>query len=110
MVNYGIAHQIGWIDNKVNLSDAMKYFKIAADENNVSTCFNYAITFEDGYGGQINLSEAMKYYKFAAGFNRSRSIVSYGHTLSSGYSVRQIQNCSKIFQKVADFQDSEGIF
>jgi hypothetical protein len=41
----------------------------------------------------------MKYYKFAADFNHSRSIVGYGYTLSSGYSVRQIQNCSGIFQK-----------
>jgi TPR repeat protein len=72
---------------------------MVADESDVSAWFNYAITFENGYGGQINLPEAMKYYKFAADFNRLRSIVGYGYTLSSGYSVSQIQNCSEIFQK-----------
>jgi TPR repeat protein len=106
MINYGTALQNGWIDDKVNLPGALKYFKVAADENDVLGWVNYAIALESGYNGRLNLPEAIKYYKLVAGSDHSRSVVYYICALLFGYSgAPDPKSAMKYFRKYAFLKD-----
>jgi TPR repeat protein len=53
-------------NGKLNISEAMKYFKMAADLGESGGMFNYGFALQEGFNGKIDLSEAMKYFKMAA--------------------------------------------
>jgi TPR repeat protein len=54
MLNYGFALEKGY-NSKINLSEAMKYYKMSADLGDSEGMFNYGIALQEGYNGKIDL-------------------------------------------------------
>jgi TPR repeat protein len=49
-----------------NVSEAVKYYKLSADQGDPVGQANYGSSLEHGTGIAPNVSEAVKYYKLAA--------------------------------------------
>jgi TPR repeat protein len=50
MNSYGIGLKNGYL-GQIDLHEAMKYFKKAAEANNISGMYNYAKGLDKGWGG-----------------------------------------------------------
>ena len=66
MYNYGVMLYNG-IGVNLNKKEAAKYFKMAADEGDVSGMRNYAIMLENGEGMKANKREAARIFKLIEG-------------------------------------------
>lgn len=66
--NYEIGYDYYWGNNgkKVNYTEAVKYFRKAADQGNTMALHNIGMCYEHGHGVQKSLSEAVKWYRKAA--------------------------------------------
>lgn len=66
--NYEIGYDYYWGNNgkKVNYTEAVKYFRKAADQGNTMALHNLGMCYEHGHGVQKSLSEAVRWYRKAA--------------------------------------------
>jgi TPR repeat protein len=59
-------------NGKIDLSEATKHFKMAADLGEPWGMVNYGFALVEEYSDKINLPEAMKYFKMAADLGESK--------------------------------------
>jgi TPR repeat protein len=73
---FGEALEKGF-NGKIDLIQAMKYYKMSADLENSDGMNSYGVGLENGYNGEIDLIQAMKYYKMSADLENSDGKVNY---------------------------------
>jgi TPR repeat protein len=49
-----------------NAEEAVKYYKLSADQGDADAQFNYGHCLQNGLGIETNVEEAVKYYKLSA--------------------------------------------
>ena len=60
-----------------NVSEGVRYCKIAADQGHDWAAYNYAVMLEKGEGVGINKKEAARYYKIAADNGHPKAMQKY---------------------------------
>lgn len=68
----------------VDLVEARKYYKLAADQNHSQAQYEYALMAYNGEGGPKDLTEARKYSKLAADQNHSHAQYEYALMVHEG--------------------------
>ena len=58
-----------------NETEAVRYYKLSADQGNVDAQFNLAVCYATGSGVDKNETEALKYYQLAADQGNDRAIL-----------------------------------
>jgi TPR repeat protein len=74
----------------INLPEAAKYYKLAADQGNSEGQRSYGLCLENGIGVSKNLPEAAKYFKLSADQGNSLGQHAYRQCLAklAGYRNR----------------------
>jgi len=89
-----------------DLSKAVYYYKLAADQNDSSGQNNLGYCYEEGYGVEQDFSKAVYYYKLAADQNDSSGQNNLGHCYDEGIGIEQDLLKAAYYYKLACDQGS----
>ena len=84
-----------------NHSEAIKYFKLAADQGYAPAQDQLGFAYENGYGVKQSDVEAIKYYKLSADQGYSGAQYNLGYMYENGYGVKQSDTEAIKYYKLA---------
>ena len=88
-------------DKKGDYENAVKYYRIAADQGHMRAQFNLALCYEKGEGVAKDYKEAVKYYKLAADQGYAKAQNNLALCYDNGYGVAQDYKKAAIYYKLA---------
>jgi TPR repeat protein len=74
-------------DVRIDLPEAVKYYRLSADQGNADGQWRYGFCLESGKGVGIDLAEAVEYYRLSADQGNADGQWHYGFCLESGKGV-----------------------
>jgi TPR repeat protein len=101
-------YDMGITSITLDLFEAFKYYKLAADQGNASAKFNLGICYDKGDGVDIDCNEAFKYYKLAADQGNSSAQFNLGVCYENGDGVDINMNEAFKYYKLAADQGSSS--
>jgi hypothetical protein len=94
----------------MNVIEAAKYYKLAADQNHARAQFNYGSCLAQGKGVPVDLIGAATYFKLAADQNHAQAQFSYGFCLEHALGVeRNASMCFEFYQESARQLNVSGV-
>ena len=72
----GLAYRYGW-GVPIDLAEAMRWFRLAAEHNLAAAQHNIAVLYEEGLGVPKDVTEAQRWYRLAAanGYRKANDAV-----------------------------------
>jgi TPR repeat protein len=90
---------------RIDLSQAARYYQLAADQGHAEAQFNFAICLANGCGIDKNDGEAVRYYRLAAAQNHAKAQFNLALCLERGEGVRRDLVESTQYYKLAADQN-----
>ena len=107
ILDYGTNLVYG-IGCKIDYEEAIKYFRIAAKNQNARALFNLGTMLYRGRGIKINKKEASEYYQLSADLGYKNAMYEFARMSFSGDGIeKNVSNAEKYF-KMAAFQNDAG--
>lgn len=100
---FGVMLQYGDAGLEIDLAEALKYYKLAADQGHMHAQVYAALLLDDGKGSAQNMREAAKYYRMAADQGHPVAQMNYAYMLFDGRGTnRNRKDAAKYFTSCAD--------